>query len=337
MGQARFEFHRDWLHNSHAMRSVQKPRRRLARRAIAIPIALIGTAVMLWIGAASFVTWHLIHPPFLESPLGDVFVASVKARASAQLGSDPKAYCDAVYEEVPVANRDAWLVPANGKSAVLLVAPLGASKRAMLPYLKFLHAANFPVLMIDSPDLETGRAGWGWTGREVVLSAVAALKQRGFTKVGAVGISEGAAAAIFAQSDGTHLDAIVSDSSFANLGAMLRHDPSLAGLNPAFLATVMWEFGLTLGKNPDAVSPESAAAKIGSCALMVIQDRGDPITPASDGRAIYTRASSIDRQLWIAPTEGHGDAIYAAPDEYPKRVLDFLARNLAGSAKPSSS
>jgi len=292
---------------------------------------------MLWIGAASFVTWHLIDPPFLQNPLGDVFVASERTRASAQLGSDPKAYCDAAYEEVKVANRDAWLVAANGESAVILIPPSGASKRAMLPYLRFLHAANFPVLMIDSPDFGTGRAGWGWTGREVIASAVAALRQKGFTKVGAIGISEGAAAAILAQSEGAHLDAIVSDSAFANLGAMLRRNPSLAGLNPAFLATVMREFGLTLRTNPDAVSPETAAAKIGNCALMVIQDRGDPIALVSDGKAIYSRAtSSIDRELWITPTDGHGDAIYAVPDEYAKRVIDFLTRNLAGSAKPQS-
>jgi uncharacterized protein len=315
------------------MRSVQKPRRKLPRRAIIIPIAMIGTAVMLWAGAASFVTWRLMHPPFLDNDLGDVFVASEKARASSKIGSGPKTYCGAIYEEVRVANRDAWFVPANGKSAVLLIPPSGASKRAMLPYLKFLHAANFPVLMIDSPDFGTGRAGWGWTGRKVVASAVALLKGKGFSKVGAIGVSEGAAASILAQSDGAHLDGIVSDSAFANLGAMLRHNPSLAGLNPAFLATVMWEFGLTLGKNPDAVSPEGAAATISNCALMVIQNRGDPITPAADGRAIYSRASSTNRELWIAPTDGHGDAIYEAPDEYAKRVLDFLTRNLAGSAQ----
>jgi pimeloyl-ACP methyl ester carboxylesterase len=310
------------------MRSVQKPRRKLPRRAIIIPIAMIGTAVMLWAGAASFVTWRLMHPPFLDNDLGDVFVASEKARASSKIGSGPKTF----YEEVRVANRDAWFVPANGKSAVLLIPPSGASKRAMLPYLKFLHAANFPVLMIDSPDFGTGRAGWGWTGRKIVASAVALLKGKGFSKVGAIGVSAGAAASILAQSDGAHLDGIVSDSAFANLGAMLRHNPSLAGLNPAFLATVMWEFGLTLGKNPDAVSPESAALKIGDCALMVIQDRGDPITPASDGRAIYSRTTAIDREIWIAPTAGHGDAIYESPDEYARRVIDFLAKNLAASS-----
>ena len=314
------------------MRSVKKIPRRLTRRAIIIPIALIGTAVMLWIGAASFVTWHLMHPPFLDDDLGDVFIASEKARVPARLGSDPKTCCEASYDELRFANHDAWFVPASGKSAVLLIPASRCSKRSMLPYLKFLHPADFPVMMIDSPDYGSGRAGWGWTGREIVASAVAELKGKGFSRVGAIGVSEGAAAAILAQSDGAHLDAIVSDSSFANLGAMLRRNPSLAGLNPAFLATVIWEFGLTLGTNPDAVSPQIAAGRIGSCAVMVIQDRGDPITPVSDGRAIYSRASSIDREFWIAPTDGHGDAIYEARNEYAQRVLDFLTKNLADTA-----
>jgi fermentation-respiration switch protein FrsA (DUF1100 family) len=66
---------------------------------------------------------------------------------------------------------------------------------------------------------------------------------------------------------------------------------------------------------------------------MVIQDRGDPITPLADGRAIYSRADShIDRELWIAPTDGHGDAIYEVPDEYQKRVLDFFTKNLSNAS-----
>jgi len=36
-----------------------------------VPIALVGIAVVLWLGAATFVTYHILHPPFLDGVYGD--------------------------------------------------------------------------------------------------------------------------------------------------------------------------------------------------------------------------------------------------------------------------
>ncbi len=302
-----------------------------------VSIAMIGTAVVLWAGAASLMAYRLALPPFFAAGDGDLLAASAKARAAqARVGADPKADSGAPYEEVRIAFDDqasvqAWFVPARRGFAVLLIPPAGASKRAMLPYLRFIHPAGFPVLMIDSPDYGSRRDGWGFAGRGVVKGAVAALQARNYPIIAALGVSEGGAAALLAQAQDPMLRAVVSDSSYANLGAMLRGSPSLAGLNPAFLRTALLEFGLMLGLQPDSISPENAAAKIGACAILIIQNSGDPITPASAGRAIYRRSVARDRELWVAPSNGHGDAIYEAPDEYAKRVLDFLERNSAGA------
>src|SRR5262249_42837654 len=162
-----------------------------------------------------------------------------------------------------------WFVPATMPSAVLLVPASGASKRAMLPYLKFLHTAGFPALIVDSPDFLPGRAGWGWSGHALVRNAAKTLRSKGYTKVAALGISEGAAPSLMAQAESPDtFDAIVADSSFAAVGEMLRNYPSLAGLNPAFLRTIMWELSRALGRDVDEISPQLAATRLGAnCAL----------------------------------------------------------------------
>jgi pimeloyl-ACP methyl ester carboxylesterase len=314
-------------------------KRKFLTRATLIPLALVGVGVALWFGAATFVTYRILHPPFLDGGYGDVFFATEKERASAPLGIDPLSCCNATFENLRITDDngisvDAWFVPGSLPSAVLLIPASGGSKRAMLPYLKFLHSVGLPVLLIDNSDFARGRAGWGWNDRGIVRGAAETLRQKGFSIVAALGVSEGAAAALIIQGETPGLfKTIVADSSFANLGATLRSNPSLAGLNPAFLQTVTWELGRALGRSPDEISPASSSARIASCALLIIQNEKDPLTPESDGRKIVeARIGDANRRLYIAPSEGHGDAIYRDPTNYQTTVLDFLARNLLGAA-----
>jgi len=320
------------------MSALEKPlKRKFLTRATLIPLALVGLGVVLWLGAATLITWHLLHPPFLDGGIGDVFIGSEVAHANARLGVDPKSCCDASFESLRVTDDrgisvDAWFVPGKLTSAVLLIPASGASKRAMLPYLKFLHDAGLPVLMLDSSDVGHGRAGWGWGERNIVRSAAAALRNRGYANLAALGVSEGAAAALMVQGETPDLfKVVVADSSFATLGGMLRRYPSLENLNPAFLQTIMWELGLALGRSVDNISPASSAAKMGSCALLLIQNAKDPMTPLSDGRKILAARADPSSAIHLTASEGHGDAIYLDPQTYQSTVLDFLAHNLPGA------
>ena len=308
--------------------------KKLLRPAAIIPLLLFGISVVLWLGAATFVTHRILHPPFLDGGYGDVIIAVEKP----PLGIDPKSCCDAAFEDLRisddagVSSRCVVCPRAPLPSAVLLIPPSGASKRAMLPYLKFLHAVGLPVLMIDSPDFARGRAGWGWTERGIVRSAAETLRQKGYRNIAALGVSEGAATALMVQAENPALfKTIIADGSFATLGAMLRRNPSLAGLNPAFLQTVMWELGRALGQSVDQISPAAAASKLGDCALLVIQNAKDPLTPEADGGKILALRANPSSTIYLSTSEGHGDAIYVDPQGYQKAVLDFLAHNLPGA------
>ena len=125
-----------------------------------------------------------------------------------------KSCCDAAFEDLRISDDagvsvDAWFVPGTLPSAVLLIPSSGASKRAMLPYLKFLHAAGLAVMLIDNSDFARDRAGWGWNERGIVRSAAETLRQKGYANLAALGVSEGAATALMVQ--GENPDSLQSD------------------------------------------------------------------------------------------------------------------------------
>jgi len=318
------------------MSQSQPHRTRLLSRAVLIPLALVGLGFALWFGAATLVTYHILHPPFLDGGYGDMIFASEQERAAADLQTDPMSCCQVSFENVRVTagdvNVDAWLVPGSVPAAILLLPPSGASKRAMLPYLKFLHSAGLSLLMIDDPDFARGRAGWGFGGRATVKSAAEVLRQKGFANIGALGVSEGAATALLVQGEQPHIfKAIVADSTFADLSKLLRRSPSLAGLNPAFLRTILWEVGVALGRSPDEIAPKLSAANLGDCKLLLVQNTKDPLIPESDAGAILAARADASSAIFLVESEGHGDAICVNPQGYQKAVLDFLARNLPGA------
>ncbi|HUO05619.1 MAG TPA: hypothetical protein VMU16_10530 [Candidatus Binataceae bacterium] len=298
------------------------------RRIFGVGAIMIGVAAALWFGAATIVARELRYPSFLDGDRGDVRGAHVPKDAP---NGDPEISFGASFEPVTIFagsgdSVPAWLIPAKPTvlGAVVLAPSSGAERGAMLPYAKFLHAAGLTVLAIDSGDSASTGTSWGIHEAGLLIAAADWLKSHGYSRIAALGVSEGAAAAILAQAQRPVFNAIVSDSAYARLGAMFERVPSIGGLNPAFAQTVLGESWLWLGQNPNDVSPREAVSKRNGAALMIIQNHGDQITPEDDGRAIAA-AAGPSTELWIVSSNGHGDAIFEKPDEYASRVTRFLA------------
>ena len=193
----------------------------------------------------------------------------------------------------------------------------------MIPYAKFLLGAGYTVVAVYSANNPSYGINWGMLKRKFALATARTLMDDGFTKIAALGISEGAAGAIMAQAEQPVFTAIVADSSYANLEQLFMRSPSMARLNPAFLRTVMWEAQFWFGRKLDKISPETDAGNLGGCSLLIIQNRGDQVTPVADGKALFD-AAPYNAQIWTVPSSGHGDAIYEDPKGYAAQVLNFL-------------
>ncbi len=297
---------------------------------------MLGIAAGIWFGTASLVAYRFRYPPFLAEGRTDLSGPDVPGSPDAP-PTDPKTALGADFERVTLTLADgttvaAWFVRGTRPHAgIVLLPPASGTRRTMLPWLKFLHTAGFSIIAPDSGDSAARGVDWGLHEREVAWASAAALTARGLWQVVALGVSEGAAAAILAQAERPTFRAIVADSPYANLDTMFRRVPALAGLHPAFVSTVIWEASLMLGRRLEGISPAAAARNLSGCSLMVIQNRGDELTTIADAQAIRT-AAGPDAELWLVEAGGHADAIYEGPVEYATYVTDFLNRQLGGRA-----
>jgi len=205
----------------------------------------------------------------------------------------------------------------------------------MIPYVKFLLGAGYTVVAVYSANNPAYGINWGMLKRKFALATARTLRDDGFTRIAALGISEGAAGAIMAQAEQPVFTAIVADSSYANLEQLFMRSPSMSRLNPAFLGTVMWEAQFWFGRKLDKIAPVVDAGNLGTCSLLIIQNRGDQVTPLADGDALLSSAG-FNAQMWTTPSDGHGDAIYEDPKGYAARVLKFLDASFETEEPPAA-
>ena len=134
-----------------------------------------------------------------------------------------------------------------------------------------------------------------------MIDAAAVLRLRGMQSVAAMGVSEGAAAVIFAGADGARLAAIISDSSYANLEALLKRIPPLDSLNPVFGDTILWELGLMTGRAIRDLAPAQAGVKPRRMPTDGDQRGRRSISPAGAGATDLRRRQRTQRTLDCAP------------------------------------
>jgi uncharacterized protein len=313
---------------------------------------MLGLPVVLWLGAAVLFAHHLKFPAFLTEGSGeDVIGANVPAPTGhpyevvrEALGVVPDEFQAGMVENTatlggwPVDVRG-WIIRGRSHNTVMLLPAAGGGPEQLVVYAKFLNDAGYTIVMLNSASNSQFGTDFGWTERKIALAAAHKLRRDGYEQIAMLGVSEGAAAAIFAAAEEPLFAAVIADSSYANLEAMFRHSPQVENLNPAFLNTVMWVarvlyFGQPLG----SIAPADAARSLGKCPLFVIQNVEDPIVPVADGQAIAFALAMAHghSQVWIAPSKGHGDAIFGAPDEYKKRVLTFLTSAMKSEAPAAS-
>ena len=312
----------------------------MRRRRFAIAIGLFAPIPLIWLAAATMVARGLQFPPALAYSTSGVLAPGRPAASDARplpelLGTSR----EIALHRIGARPLLGWLAPATPqKAAVVLVCPNCVDAQAIVGYFRVIRSAGYGALILDYTTVparnnqrQGRRYGFGWEERRDVLDAVAALRLRRVLRVAVLGVSAGAAAALFAGSEGAPIAAIISDSSYADVSTLLRRIPPLDSLNPLFDRTVLWEFGLMEGRAIEDIAPARAAARLDGRPLMVINGADDPLVPPADARRIFTAAHG-PKELWIVPDAGHAAALAADPAQYTRRVGAFLTRCLGAPA-----
>ena len=151
-------------------------------------------------------------------------------------------------------------------------------------------------------------------------------------KIGALGISMGAATALMAAEDDPTIRAVIADSAYASLTDMVRPGlKAFVGKHATFFAPLIVRYAETmLGMKSTAVQPEVSASRLGDRPVFVIHGADDPLTDPKSADRIFA-ALSGPKELWVIPNCGHGQGPVVSPIEYRTRIAGFLRRSLGMS------
>lgn len=228
----------------------------------------------------------------------------------------------------------AWLVP-GGSAAVVLAHGHQGSKQDMLDHAHYLYAAGYSVLLVDfraSGESEGTYSTLGYQEWQDLVGAASYLRTRpGIDpeRIGLLGVSMGASAALQLGEQGRQFKAIVADSAFATAETMVgRFDRWFKLPAWPFSTLVPWAIHHYVGVVPSAVAPLKAVARIAPTAVFIIHGALDIGIPVEDAQSLFDAAQD-PKTLWIVEGASHGGGHGVVKEEYERRVLAFFERHLA--------
>lgn len=226
----------------------------------------------------------------------------------------------------------AWFIPAGQTAPALVVMHgWGGNAEMMLPLAAPLHAAGYALLLVDARC--HGRSeGDSFSSLprfaediEASLRWLALQPEVDSARLGVVGHSVGAGAALLAATRQSSIRAVVSLAVFAHPAAMMRR--WLAARHIPF-----WPFGAyilayvqrLIGYRFDAIAPINTVAKV-RCPLLIIHGDADEVVPVDEAYQIFAARASEQTVLLVIPG-GHDD--FGEMDRQIEVMRRFLDRAL---------
>ncbi len=243
------------------------------------------------------------------------------------------------FEDVTFTSRDGvtlrgyWMAPRepSGDAAIIICPGREGSLDSDLGYAVPLWTAGYGVLIFDwrAHGRSDGRTiSLGLRERADLRAAVDWLAERGITRIGALGLSMGAATAVGTAAEDQRIAAVVADSSFAEARTVILGGIRERYLRNRFARPLAWlvlqGIGWQAGGSISGADPLRAVGRISPRPLLLIHGARDLYVPMDSIRRLY-RAAGAPKALWVVPEAGHREAAALRPQEYWARVLAFFA------------
>lgn len=262
---------------------------------------------------------------------------------------------------VRLAGRFLAAVPAGGdwrpdphEAILLLHGYSGSIAPDLVEYAPFLRATA-AVLGIDfrgHGDSDDGPTTFGLLEVEDVAGALAWLGERGITRVAVMGTSMGgmtALAAVAVLGDGSlagadadparprapidaprpRIVAVVADSVASDPTIPVASRLAVPRPLRRFVAARLFDGAAdTLGADPRATAPARVIGLVEPVPLLLIHGGADETVPPDDGRRLAALAGP-SAEHWLVEGAGHSGGHATVPQDYARRVGDFLRVALA--------
>ena len=226
-----------------------------------------------------------------------------------------------------------WFIPAGGRAPALVVMHgWGGNAEMMLPLAAPLHEHGYALLLVDarchgqSDDDSFASLPRFAEDIDAALAWLAGQPEVDAVRLGVIGHSVGAGAALLAASRRRDLRAVVSLAAFAHPAGMMRR----------WLASKRiphWPFGAyilayvqrVIGFRFDDIAPCHTIARV-TCPVLRVHGLEDDTVPVDEARQIHAARSSDAVELLLVPGS-HDD--YGDVTRHLVQLGDFLDRSMA--------
>ena len=280
--------------------------------------------LLLAIGAAAVVNWFL----------GGALTAPVPR----EIGPLPRTLPGATTVSFSSASGSrirAWFAPGRpGLGSVVLAHVVRGDRRSMLGRARFLHEADYSVLLFDAQahgESPGDRITFGYLEALDAAAAVSFATARDpDSPVAFLGASQGGAAALLGPSP-LPVSALVLEAVYSTIHEAIANRMAIRFGEPGRLLAplLLWQLEARLGVSPEAIAPIRGIRSI-EAPLLLIAGELDRRATIDQSRTLF-RAAPEPKELWVVPGATHQDLHRLVPREYERRVLDFLNRTLRGA------
>jgi len=247
------------------------------------------------------------------------------------------------YEDVSFLSKDegltlrGWYLPAENSEQIIIMLHGEKYHRAdpdigMLDIASALVAHGYNVLMFDlrgHGESEGNRMSAGFYEKRDLMGASNYVKGRGFERIGVLGFSMGAVTALMTAAENRDIDAVVADSSFADLTDIMEPEFSKRTIFPKFfLHPLLFMVKIMYGVDFRALRPIEVVSEIAPRQVLFIHGELDETIPAEHARRLQQASQNPQNQLWLVPKTGHVDAYINYPEEYVNKIITFFDRVL---------
>jgi len=226
-----------------------------------------------------------------------------------------------------------WFIKGKTDDCIILAPGKGRSRWKLFDYIPFLHEAGYDILMFDPQGRgksEGKKWGFGYFESRDIINGIQYLEENyRIERIGLLGKSAGATAALLAAIDSKKVDAVVADSPFASIKLASESYGNYEN-NPLFdLLFPLYGFGANQMLDTDVMEKTDLTERISDLKTpgFFIHGEDDQVLYPKNSKLLYKNKPG-KKKLWTPENLGHVEGFEERPDEYKGKILSFFDKQL---------